>query len=231
MSLRLLPAFVVDNDDDDDGNFTKWMSSYWGHGAEGGHSRERKRSFRRTAKTQADRRSLPTVSQLDAMKLNKLHAATMAPSPSHIKTREEKGEARPHQRARRSSSDDNSRPKTAIPENRITTIPELTESLEKRLILRDKRTMSLIEDDKLCLICHEDMKNNGGGVQELHCTHRFHKEAARRSEQGRPRSGSEAAACQLRKLSDERRKSADGPISMEKEQHTPRRQLSLRRHR
>uniref|UniRef100_A0A3B4TB24 Uncharacterized protein n=1 Tax=Seriola dumerili TaxID=41447 RepID=A0A3B4TB24_SERDU len=46
---------------DDDGNFTKWMSSYWGHGAEGGHSRERKRSFRRPAKALADRRaSLPT---------------------------------------------------------------------------------------------------------------------------------------------------------------------------
>ncbi|XP_033476640.2 leukemia NUP98 fusion partner 1 isoform X2 [Epinephelus lanceolatus] len=176
MSLRLLPAFVVDNDDDDDGNFTKWMSSYWGHGAEGGHSRDRKRSFRRATKTQGDRRaSLPTVSQLDAMKLNRLHTATLAPSPSQIKTREEKGEVRPHQRARRASSDENSRSKSGIPENRITTIPELTESFEKRLFLRDKRTMSLIEDDKLCLICHEDMKKNGG-VQELHCTHRFHKE-------------------------------------------------------
>lgn len=62
MSLRLLPAFVVDNDDDDDGNFTKWMSSYWGHGSESKHSRERKRSFRRPARTLADRRaSLPTV--------------------------------------------------------------------------------------------------------------------------------------------------------------------------
>ncbi|XP_039985642.1 leukemia NUP98 fusion partner 1 isoform X2 [Xiphias gladius] len=176
MSLRLLPAFIMDNDEDDDGNFTKWMSSYWGHGAEGGNPRDRKRSFRRPAKTQADRRaSLPTVSQLDAMKLNKLHAATMAPSPSHIKTREEKGEVRPHQRARRASSDDNSRPKSAIPENRITTIPELTESFEKRLCVRDKRTMSLNDNNKLCLICHEDMRMNGG-VQELHCTHRFHKE-------------------------------------------------------
>uniref|UniRef100_A0A3Q2XYC2 Uncharacterized protein n=1 Tax=Hippocampus comes TaxID=109280 RepID=A0A3Q2XYC2_HIPCM len=33
MSLRLLPAIIMD-DEDDDGNFTKWMSSYWGHGAE-----------------------------------------------------------------------------------------------------------------------------------------------------------------------------------------------------
>lgn len=62
MSLRLLPAFGVDNDDDDDGNFTKWMSSYWGHGAEVGQNRERKRSFRRSAKKHHDRRaSLPTV--------------------------------------------------------------------------------------------------------------------------------------------------------------------------
>uniref|UniRef100_A0A3Q3W797 Leukemia NUP98 fusion partner 1 n=1 Tax=Mola mola TaxID=94237 RepID=A0A3Q3W797_MOLML len=58
----LLPAFIADNDEDDDGNFTKWMSSYWGHGAETTHSRERKRSFRRPTKIQADRRaSLPTV--------------------------------------------------------------------------------------------------------------------------------------------------------------------------
>lgn len=172
MSLRLLPAITMDNDEDDDGNFTKWMSSYWGHGAEGGNSRDRKRSFRRPARTQVDRRgSLPTVSQLDAMKLNKLHAATMAPSPSHIKTREEWSEVRPHARARRVSSDDTSRPKTAVPEARICTIPEITESLDKRL-----RTLSLNNDSSLCLICHEAMKKNGAGVQELHCTHRFHKE-------------------------------------------------------
>ncbi|XP_051803629.1 LOW QUALITY PROTEIN: leukemia NUP98 fusion partner 1 [Acanthochromis polyacanthus] len=145
MSLRLLPAIVMDNDEDDDGNFTKWMSSYWGHGAESGHSRERKRSFGRPAKTQADRRaSLPTVVRTDeSMHLNRFHAATMAPTPSHIKPREERG-SRPHLRARRASSDDNSRSKTP-PENRITTIPELTESLEKRLCLTDKRATSLGE--------------------------------------------------------------------------------------
>ncbi|XP_047442308.1 leukemia NUP98 fusion partner 1 isoform X2 [Mugil cephalus] len=173
MSLRLLPAIMMDNDEDDDGNFTKWMSSYWGHGSESGHPRERKRSFRRPTKTRVDRRaSLPTVSQLDAMKLNKLHAAAMAPAPSHVKTREEKGEARPHQRARHASSEDN-RPR--VQETRITTIPELTESFEKRLLLSDQ-SMALADSEKLCLICHEEMRNSGWGVQELHCTHRFHKE-------------------------------------------------------
>lgn len=178
MALRLLPAFAVDNDEDDDGNFTKWMSSYWGHGAEAAHPRERKRSFRRPAKTHADRRaSLPTVSQLDAMKLNRLHAATMAPSPSHVRTREEKGaDVRSHQRARRSNSDDYGRPKSALSENRITTIPEITESFERRLCLRNKKAVSVNNNDKLCLICHEEIRRNGGGAQELLCTHRFHKE-------------------------------------------------------
>lgn len=62
MSLRLLPAFAADNDEDDDGNFTKWMSSYWGHGTDTDRSRERKHSFRRPSKQHADRRaSLPTM--------------------------------------------------------------------------------------------------------------------------------------------------------------------------
>ncbi|XP_057698323.1 leukemia NUP98 fusion partner 1 isoform X2 [Corythoichthys intestinalis] len=176
MSLRLLPAIVMD-EEDDDGNFTKWMSSYWGHGAEGcgagGHSR--KRSFRRPTNTKADRRaSLPTVSQLDAMKLNQLHEAAVA--PSHAKSREEKVEVRPHQRARRSSSDDNGRTKSAVPENRIGTIPELTESFQKRLCLQDKCNLSLNDDAKLCLLCHDNMYQSGGAVQELHCAHVFHKE-------------------------------------------------------
>ncbi|XP_077463893.1 leukemia NUP98 fusion partner 1 isoform X2 [Stigmatopora argus] len=180
MSLRLLPAIVLD-DEDDDGNFTKWMSSYWGHGGEGrgaaAPSRERKRSFRRPAK--ADRRaSLPSVSQLDAMKLSQLHEA-VTPA-SHVKIREEKPEVRPHQRARRSSSDDNGRTKSGVLEKRIGTIPELSEFFQKRFCLQDKRKLSIIDDAKLCLLCHDNMCPSGGAVQKLHCVHAFHKECAER---------------------------------------------------
>lgn len=73
------------------------------------------------------------------MRLNRLHAATEAPTP---KTREEKGEVKPHQRVHRLSSDEG-RPKTATSESRITTIPEITEAFEKRLSLREK-TNSLV---------------------------------------------------------------------------------------
>ena len=56
--------------------------------------------------------------------------------------------------------------------------------------------------------------------------------AARKLEHSLRRRKGEAASCPVRRLSDERRKSADGPISLEKKkQQTPYRQLSLRRHR
>ncbi|XP_015246971.1 PREDICTED: leukemia NUP98 fusion partner 1 isoform X1 [Cyprinodon variegatus] len=226
MSLRLLPAIVMENDEDDDGNFTNWMSSYWGHGSDSGHSRERKRSFRRPSKTQVDRRaSLPTVTQLDAMKLNRIHTASKAAIP---KRREEKGEVRPHQRVHRISSDESN---TAIPESRITPIPEITESFQRRLCLNEKRTMSLSDKDKVFLNCHEDLCKSGERLQELQCTHRFHKEETRMLEQSVPRRRSDTAACMFRRLSDERRNSADGSIFPTRDLHTPQRQLSLRRHR
>lgn len=83
-------------------------------------------------------------SQLDAIKLNRLHAATTAPSPSHIRAKEERMEARTHQRARRVSSADSTHPKSVIQENRITTIPEITEAFERRLCLHDRKTLALV---------------------------------------------------------------------------------------
>lgn len=83
-------------------------------------------------------------SQLNAMKLNRLHTATTAAAPSHLKPQEERGDVRTHQRARRASSDDSGRPKTAIAENRISTIPELTESFERRLFLHENQTVHLV---------------------------------------------------------------------------------------
>ncbi|CAB1314430.1 unnamed protein product [Coregonus sp. 'balchen'] len=93
----------------------------------------------------------------------------MAPTPVHMKSLEKKGsEVRNHPRARRVSSDENNRVKSAIPETRITTIPELAESFNRRMRLHNK---------KRDVDSHEDMCNGGGGgVQELQCSHRFHKE-------------------------------------------------------
>ncbi|XP_016337355.1 leukemia NUP98 fusion partner 1-like isoform X3 [Sinocyclocheilus anshuiensis] len=185
----------MDNDEDDDGNFTKWMSSYWGHGVGEEHAKDRKRSFRRSSRNKADRRaSLPCMG------------------------REEK-EVHSHPRARRMSSDENSRTKVVGPECHISTIPELTECLEKRLRFNNQKG----DADSICLICHEELWNGRGGIQELHCGHHFHKEAKWPEHSARPRSGSSAPACERGK---------EIPFCPGQEEYRlPRRQLSLRRQR
>ena len=78
----------------------------------------------------------------------------MAPAPVHVKGREEK-EVRPHPRARRVASDENSRKSIIIPASGITTIPELTESFERRLRFRNQKVVSLVNISYLLNIKHQ----------------------------------------------------------------------------
>ncbi|XP_036401961.1 leukemia NUP98 fusion partner 1 [Megalops cyprinoides] len=170
----------MDNDEDEDGNFTKWMSSYWGHNAGEEQTKERRHSFRRPSKPYSGRRaSLPCPSQLDAMQLNRLHAATMAPAPAHLKSRDKK-EARPHNNVFHTPlltpMEDNSQARSPRLDQRITTINELSETFERKLKFRSRNVMSLSDADDLCMICHENMRSCGTVVTELHCSHHFHKE-------------------------------------------------------
>ncbi|XP_036425887.1 E3 ubiquitin-protein ligase CIP8 [Colossoma macropomum] len=116
------------------------------------------------------RASLPCPDQLSSMQLThlayltRLHAATMAPAPAHVRQHgrnEEEDEERPvHER----------RPPT------IPTIPEGLEPLERKARFRSRNVMSLSDADSLCLICHDDLRKGGGSIRELHCSHSFHSE-------------------------------------------------------
>ncbi|XP_035263468.1 leukemia NUP98 fusion partner 1 [Anguilla anguilla] len=168
----------MDNDEDEDGNFTKWMSGYWGHngGEESEKMKERRHSIRRTSKPYAGRRaSLPCQAQLDAMQLNRLHAATMAPAPAHLKSRDKK-DVRQHHSTCHPTMEESDQARSSLPDQRITTINELSETFERKLKFRTRNVMSLSDADTLCLICHDDMKSCGTVVTELNCTHCFHKE-------------------------------------------------------
>lgn len=82
-------------------------------------------------------------SQLEAMQANHLHANSMAHVPVHLKGHEEK-EVHSHPRARRVSSDENSLTKVGGPECHISTIPELTKCLEKRLRFNNQKVISIV---------------------------------------------------------------------------------------
>ncbi|KAI4889784.1 hypothetical protein NFI96_030811 [Prochilodus magdalenae] len=116
------------------------------------------------------RASLPCPAQLNAMQLthltylSRLHAATMAPAPAHV---------RHHGRNEEEDKDriTHERQPPAIP-----TIPEVLEPLEVKARFRSRNVMSLSDADSLCLICHDDLRKGGGSIRELHCSHSFHTE-------------------------------------------------------
>ncbi|KAJ8415109.1 hypothetical protein AAFF_G00008070 [Aldrovandia affinis] len=248
----------MDNDEDDDGNFTKWMSSYWGHSTGEERAKEQRRSFRRPClHTHQHRRaslpcqryirgpldnhssrSFPThaavapenESQLNAMRLNPPHVANTATLPTHAKSLD-KTEVKSHPRARHSSDDDNnSHIKSPTLNSRITTIHELSESFERQLRFRSRNIMSLNNTDDLCLICHDESRSNGAGRRETHCTHRSHREGRR--PEGRPCGSGSSSGGGSTALACDGQKSGGVPACVEhKHEEQPRRKLSLRRQR
>lgn len=142
------------------------MSSYWGHGASEEQRKERRRSLRRPGRLHADRRaSLPCQAQLDRMRLPRLH------DRPHPKSREEVA-GRP--RARCASSDDSHHC-----EKRITPIPELSESFERKLQFRGRGVTSTNDVDNTCLIHQEDIRAGKSGMREPHGTQQLHKESCK----------------------------------------------------
>ncbi|MGH0125181.1 UNVERIFIED_CONTAM: hypothetical protein FKN15_027574 [Acipenser sinensis] len=136
----------MEHEEDEDVNFAKWMSSFWGHSGPDEAKRDRRASWRRKPRVETERRaSLPCPAQLSAMHLTRLQASSMGPSPVYLQRckepREEK-EFRGHMKVRRASSSGETRQKAPVPENRISTIHELSESFERRLRFRSRQAAS-----------------------------------------------------------------------------------------
>ncbi|XP_041936530.1 probable E3 ubiquitin-protein ligase RHG1A [Alosa alosa] len=172
-------------EEEDDSIFTTWRQGFDQEVVTEELDAERKSSLNvpRPRRSIANRRaSLPCPATLNAMQLQHLHNATMAPNPASHSTRKE-GELRQHYRAchaginggdvcpKANSTPERERRAPAIP-----TIPEVTETPEKKTRFRGRNVMSLSDADSICLICHHDLHKGGGGVRELHCTHSFHSE-------------------------------------------------------
>ncbi|KAK0133295.1 RING-H2 finger protein ATL72 [Merluccius polli] len=56
----------------------------------------------------------------------------------------------------------------------ISIIPEVAQS--KKTHFRRRNIMSMSDADSVCLICHNDFSKRDSGIQELQCSHTFHKQ-------------------------------------------------------
>ncbi|CAM2097146.1 unnamed protein product [Caretta caretta] len=112
--------------------------------------------------------------KLSSIHMTRLHASTKTPSSSHLRGCKEFQEGQDvkchcHMKACKISSPDGSGSTS-----RSDSIQEFSESFEKQLHFKIKRSVSLDEDSDPCVICHDDLEN--GSIVELHCMHSFHKE-------------------------------------------------------
>ncbi|XP_014432765.2 leukemia NUP98 fusion partner 1 isoform X2 [Pelodiscus sinensis] len=133
----------MEYEEDDDISFAKWMSSFWGHSVidekEGrGHSKRQTRSF-------SERRaSLPA--KLSSIHMTRLHASTKTPSSGHLRGCKEFQESQDikchcHMKACKISS-----PEGSGSNSRSNSIQEFSESFEKQLHFKNKRSFSLQPD-------------------------------------------------------------------------------------
>ncbi|KAM4796316.1 leukemia NUP98 fusion partner 1 [Rhinophrynus dorsalis] len=182
-------------EDNDDILFAKWMSSFWGHSGIEETEKDVRNHRKRQSRALSERRaSLPCPAQLSAMRATRFHLSSKAPSPVYLKGCKEMREENDsnfnsHMKVNKVSSVDSSLQESKDQKKRSNSIQEFSESFEKQLRFRTKRSTSLgehavtrrnssyrekDEDDDPCVICHDDL--HAGSIWELHCMHRFHKE-------------------------------------------------------
>ncbi|KAM4701593.1 leukemia NUP98 fusion partner 1 [Discoglossus pictus] len=166
-------------EDDDDILFAKWMSSFWGHSGVGEDEKDARTHRKRQSRALSERRaSLPCPAQLSAMHVTRFHSVSKAPSPVYLKgckdPREDKDSKFNNMKIHKVFAVDVSVQETKGQKKRSNSIQEFSESFEKQLRFRSKRSTSLDEDEDPCVICHDDL--HIGSIWELHCTHKFHKE-------------------------------------------------------
>ncbi|XP_043367353.1 leukemia NUP98 fusion partner 1 isoform X2 [Dermochelys coriacea] len=167
----------MEYEEDDDISFAKWMSSFWGHSLIDENEKEGRGYRKRQTRAFSERRaSLPA--KLSSIHMTRLHASTKTPSSSHLRGCKEFQEGQDvkchcHLKACKISSPDGSGSTS-----RSNSIQEFSESFEKQLHFKIKRSVSLDEDSDPCVICHDDLET--GSIVELHCMHSFHKECIKK---------------------------------------------------
>uniref|UniRef100_A0A452I8B3 Uncharacterized protein n=1 Tax=Gopherus agassizii TaxID=38772 RepID=A0A452I8B3_9SAUR len=158
-------------DCDDDISFAKWMSSFWGHSLIDENEKESRSYRKRQTLAFSERRaSLPVRSVCVCVLGGGLHASTKTPSSGHLRGCKEFQEGQDvkchcHTKACKISSPDGSGSTS-----RSNAIQEFSESFEKQLHFKIKRSVSLQpegmkerrERARMCMSKSRSHKKEGG---------------------------------------------------------------------
>uniref|UniRef100_A0A8C3RR38 Leukemia NUP98 fusion partner 1 n=1 Tax=Chelydra serpentina TaxID=8475 RepID=A0A8C3RR38_CHESE len=137
----------MEYEEDDDISFAKWMSSFWGHSLIDENEKEGRGYRKRQTRAFSERRaSLPPWPEL--------HASTKTPSSSHLRGCKEFQEGQDvkchcHMKACKICSPDGSGSTS-----RSNSIQEFSESFEKQLHFKIKRSVSLVGNHHYRCLVH-----------------------------------------------------------------------------
>ncbi|XP_048349171.1 leukemia NUP98 fusion partner 1 isoform X2 [Sphaerodactylus townsendi] len=140
----------MDYEEDDDVSFAKWMSSFWGHNVPD-ESDNASRSHKKwqTRSLMERRASLPA--KLSSIHMTRIHDSPKIPSPSHLRDYKEMREDQDskdtkwhfHTKACKKSSNGSFSQGASGPNSRSNSILEFSESFERQLHFKNKRSVSL----------------------------------------------------------------------------------------
>ncbi|XP_053167348.1 leukemia NUP98 fusion partner 1 isoform X2 [Hemicordylus capensis] len=137
----------MDYEEDDDISFAKWMSSFWGHSVTDEKEKE-SRAYRKPQTRSSGERRASLPAKLSSIHMTRLHASTKIPLSGHLKDCKELQEDQDtkchcHMKACKKSSNGNASHATSGPNSRSNSIQEFSESFERQLHFKNKRSVSL----------------------------------------------------------------------------------------
>ncbi|XP_043848395.1 leukemia NUP98 fusion partner 1 isoform X2 [Dromiciops gliroides] len=138
----------MENEEDDDVSFAKWMSSFWGHSWIDENERElRNHRERRSQEIRNRRTSLPCPTQFAALSTSSLYgpssAVPVSDPPRRHSHEDHRFQGHRHMRAGEMCSQSSSLQGQMKPKGRSHSIQEFSEHFEQQLCIRTKRSVSL----------------------------------------------------------------------------------------
>ncbi|XP_044525136.1 leukemia NUP98 fusion partner 1 [Gracilinanus agilis] len=142
----------MENEDDDDVSFAKWMSSFWGHSWIDENERDlRNHREHRSQDIRARRTSLPCPTQFAALPMTSIHGSSrVVPVSGHPRrhSQEDYGFRGHHHMRAKICSPSGSLQGQMEPKGRSHSIQEFSEHFEQQLCFRTKRSVSLEPEDR-----------------------------------------------------------------------------------
>eukprot|EP00062_Callorhinchus_milii_P010928 gi/632956677/ref/XP_007894076.1/ PREDICTED: leukemia NUP98 fusion partner 1 [Callorhinchus milii] len=132
----------MEQEEDEDIAFAKWMSSFWGHNLVDEGGKDVRARQRRQSKAPAERRA-SCPAQLSAVRMSQMHSTTKVPTPVSLKGFKEIRRDKEDRGHHLMKAKTNEPTLNSQEENKRSSVQTFTSTFQKHLKFRSRNTLSL----------------------------------------------------------------------------------------